>query len=1007
MLLRLRGYLGRSRWRPRERIHSLPFIPPWREWFRAALGEPTPAQSLRVAAHRRGRDDAAARADRLGQDARGVPLGDRPARASAGARPKQPSLRVLYVSPLKALAVDVERNLRAPLAGIVRGGGAARRPAAPARGRGAHRRHARGGARADAARAAGHPHHDAGVALPAAHLRAARDPRVGRHGHHRRDPPDGREQARRAPVPVARAARRRCGPTRRLQRIGLSATQRPLDEIARLLGGVAGRKAKGRAAPRARRRDRRCVGEEGALDHGRGAASPRPTALAAAARRRRRPTTQRGAIWPQVHARLVERIRAARSTMIFVNSRRLAERLATALNETAGEEIALAHHGSVAKETPSRDRGAAQGRRPARDRRHVVARARHRHGRGRSGHPDRGAAVGRVGHPAHRPREPPRRRRALGRARPEAQARSPGVRRGRRGHRERRRRGDVLRAQPARRARAADRRDRRGRHPGAPPRREQAEERKKEASTSESRGRDRGRSDLGPRASRRAVRGAPARAASTACSTCSPAATRATSSPTSGRASPGTAPRGVDHAARGREAPRDPERAAPSPIAASTACSSRTTPAIATSEVARRGSTQGASRRRRVGELDEEMVFELREGEVFLLGASSWRAEQITHDRVLVTPAAGVPGKMPFWHGDRAGRTRRVRHAHRRAHARDRRAGAARSARDARARSTTSTRAPPTISSPTCTSRRSAAGDVPSDSTIVVERVPDELGDLRVCVLSPFGSRVHAPWAMAALRRLRDGARGRHRGGVVRRRHRLPRAGRRGAAADRAALPVARRGRGRRHARARRARRSSPRAFARPRRARCSCRADRIGKRTPLWAQRKRAADLLAVASQYPVVPDRARDVPRVPARRVRSARRSSTCCERSRRARSGSPPSTLTTPSPFAASLLFSFVGNFIYDDDAPLAERRAQALTIDHAQLRELLGEAELRKLLDPDVVLEHEPTAAAARSPAASRRRAARPARSGSATWTTTRSRRTDVAASDGKPRSTLPR
>ena len=119
----------------------------------------------------------------------------------------------------------------------------------------------------------------------------------------------------------------------------------------------------------------------------------------------------RRSIWPRLHPRLVELVRAHRSTMIFVNSRRLAERLAAALNELAGEELALAHHGSVAREKRARDRGAPEARRSPRDRRDVVARARHRHGRGRSRRPDRGAAVDRVGPPAHRPREPPRRRR--------------------------------------------------------------------------------------------------------------------------------------------------------------------------------------------------------------------------------------------------------------------------------------------------------------------------------------------------------------------------------------------------------------------------------------------------------------------------------------------------------------------------------------------------------------------------------------------------------------------
>ena len=158
---------------------------------------------------------------------------------------------------------------------------------------------------------------------------------------------------------------------------------------------------------------------------------------------------------------------------------------------------------------------------------------------------------------------------------------------------------------------------------------------------------------------------------------------------------------------------------------------------------------------RRVGELDEEMVFELREGEVFLLGASSWRTDQITRDKVLVTPATGVPGKMPFWHGDRAGRTLAF----------GQRIGAL--------TRTLATLAPAKALNLLAETHHLDArssedlleyvkeqakitGAVPSDRSIVVERVPDELGDLRICVLTPFGNRIHAPWAMAVLRRLRE-----------------------------------------------------------------------------------------------------------------------------------------------------------------------------------------------------------------------------------------------------------
>jgi len=347
------------------------------------------------------------------------------------------------------------------------------------------------------------------------------------------------------------------------------------------------------------------------------------------------------------------------------------------------------------------------------------------------------------------------------------------------------------------------------------------------------------------------------------------------------------------------------------------------------------------------------MVFELREGEVFLLGASSWRAEQITRDRVLVTPATGVPGKMPFWHGERAGRTvafgQRIgrltrslaelppREATRllsRDHHLDER-----SAQDLLAY---------------VKDELAQSGVVPSDTTIVVERVPDELGDLRLCVLTPFGNRVHQPWAMAALQRLREARAGDIEAvstddGMI---FRVP--GGEAPPPMELLFPapdevedIVTRELGGSSLFAARFREAAARALLLPRNA--------VGKRTPLWAQRKRSADLLAVASQFPSFPivletyrECLRDAFDLPAlvdilRAVQSRSIRVTTID-------------ATAPSPMAASLLFSFVGNFLYDADAPAAERRAQGLTVDHAQLRELLGEGELRKLLDPDVVLEH---------------------------------------------------
>ena len=352
----------------------------------------------------------------------------------------------------------------------------------------------------------------------------------------------------------------------------------------------------------------------------------------------------------------------------------------------------------------------------------------------------------------------------------------------------------------------------------------------------------------------------------------------------------------------------------------------------------------------RVGELDEEMVFESRPGDVFVLGASSWRIDQITHDRVIVTPAPGEPGKMPFWHGDRPGRpiefgeaigelartcaalsdseaVRKLREAH----GLDPRAAANLVAY--------------------LREQEQATGQVPSDRTIVVERYMDEIGDWRVCILSPFGARVHAPWATAVSARLKESMAADVEAiwsddGMV---FRLPESDEPPEvslflpAADEVEDRVVR-ALGETSLFAARFRENAARALLLPRR--------HPGRRSPLWAQRKRAADLLAVASRYGSFPilletyrECLRDVFDLPGT-VEILRRVA-----SRRIRVVTVDSR--TPSPFAASLLFSYVANFIYDGDAPLAERRAQALSVDQAQLRELLGEAELRELLDPEAI------------------------------------------------------
>jgi ATP-dependent Lhr-like helicase len=352
----------------------------------------------------------------------------------------------------------------------------------------------------------------------------------------------------------------------------------------------------------------------------------------------------------------------------------------------------------------------------------------------------------------------------------------------------------------------------------------------------------------------------------------------------------------------------------------------------------------------RVGELDEEMVFESHPGEIFVLGASSWRIEEITHDRVLVSHAPGEPGRMPFWKGDRAGRPIDLGLA------------IGRLTHDL-LKLPTAAAVERLVSEHDLDSRAAtnllqylreqvtAVGAVPDDRTLVIERVRDELGDWRICVLSPRGGRVHAPWAMAASGKIRaatgidvetiwgdDGF-------VVR----YPDVDEPPDTTllvpdpdEIEALVV--RQLGGTALFAAKFRENASRSLLLPKR--------RPGMRAPLWQQRKRSADLLAVASRYgsfPVLLETYRECLRdffdIP------ALQSTLVDVRKKQIRVVTVDSD--KPSPFAASLLFSYVASFLYDGDAPLAERRAHALAVNQEQLRELLGDAELRDLLDAESI------------------------------------------------------
>jgi ATP-dependent Lhr-like helicase len=353
---------------------------------------------------------------------------------------------------------------------------------------------------------------------------------------------------------------------------------------------------------------------------------------------------------------------------------------------------------------------------------------------------------------------------------------------------------------------------------------------------------------------------------------------------------------------------------------------------------------------RRVGELDEEMVYEARPGQTFLLGSSTWRIEEITRDRVIVTPAPGAPGAVPFWKGDGIGRPAELGRAigafAREAVSRDPAELAAEYDLDERA-------ADNLVSY--LREQQQATRVVPSDETIVVERFRDEIGDWRLCILSPYGGRVHAAWGLALAAKIRDerdleaDAIWSDDGIVIH----LPDADEPPPAdlvlidpdqledlvvgeLSGSALFGAR------------FRENASRSLLIPR--------AYPGKRTPLWQQRLKSQSLLEVARDFPRFPvvletyrECLRDVLDLPAL---------TDLLEKLQARSLSLVEVETpTASPFASSLLFDYVATYMYEGDTPNAERRAAALALDRDLLRELLGQEELRELIDPEALEEVE--------------------------------------------------
>ena len=894
------------------------FSPAVRDWFSATFAEPTAAQAEGWAAIAAGRHTLIHAPTGSGKTlAAFLWCLDRLVRDPSPPRTRQAPgrVRVLYVSPLKALSYDVERNLRAPLAGIALA--AARRDdPAPSISVGLRTGDTSPEERRELARRPP----DILITTPESlYLLLTSQARESLRGveHVIVDEVHaiaGTKRGAHLALSLERLERLRADDLPPLQRIGLSATQRPLDTIGRFLGGAgpgrevaivdAGTRKPLELSVVVPVEDMSRLGEPLPLEEQPGG----PAAGAEA----------RVSIWPAIHPRILELIRAHRSTIVFCNSRRLAERLAQRLNELAGEELVRAHHGSIAREQRLAIEDALKdGRLPA-----IVA----------TSSLELGIDMGAVDLviQVESPTSVARGLQRIGRAGHQVDAASRGVIFPKY-------RGDLLEA-----AVVAERM-----HAGAI-----------ETTTIP-------RNPLDVLAQQLVAMTVMDR---WTVDDLYATATRAMPYETLGREPfegvlamlAGAYPSDEFAELKARivwdrvtgivEGRRDAR------VVAIT--SGGTIPDRGLYGVFLVG--EPGSPGRRVGELDEEMVYESRVGEVITLGASAWRIEEISHDRVVVSPAPGEPGKLPFWHGDAVGRPIELGRA----------LGAfvgeleTDLGRGPRGRTAALARLgerhdlDPLAADNLLAyleDERDVAGALPTDRRVVVERFRDELGDWRLCLLTPFGGRVHAPWSLALEARLAD-----RLGGDVQTiwsddgiAIRLPDGELDGIdellfpdpdeieelvvgkVADSALFAA-------------RFRENAARALLLPRR--------RPGTRTPLWQQRQRAADLLAVASRYgsfPILVETYReclsDVFDLPALREVLA-------GIARREIAVHRVETVHA-SPFASSLLFDYVAAYMYEGDAPLAERRAQALTLDRDLLRELLGQEELRELLDPAALADLE--------------------------------------------------
>jgi ATP-dependent Lhr-like helicase len=873
------------------------FAAPVGEWFRAALGVPTPVQAQGWAALADGRSALLLAPTGSGKTlAAFLAALDRAMFAPTA----QPGVRLLYVSPLKALGVDVERNLRAPIAGIR---AAAERSATPVHVPSVAQRSGDTPAR-DRARFRKEPS-DILITTPES-LYLLLTSRAAEHLHtvetvivDEIHALLGTKRGAHLAVSLERLERLRVG-LPPLQRIGLSATVRPVEEAATFLAGGQ-------------------VGADGTL-------SPRPLTVVDTSGPPRlslrvavpvedmvqnaKDSPDRS-IWPALHGPLVELIRAHRSTLLFVNSRRLAERLSASLNEVAGEPLVFAHHGSVAKDRRMEIEDALKlGRLRA-----LVA----------TSSLELGIDMGAIDLVVQIEAPP---------------SVSAGLQRvGRAGHTVGgisqgiifpKFRGDLLAAA------ATAQRMREGAVESIAFPRNPLDVLAQQIVASVSDGEIAEDELFAMMRSAAPFRGLPRSAFDSVLDLLS----GRYPSDEFAELKPRLVWDRISHRLSARQG-------------------ARSVAVINGGTIPDRGlfgvflATAPGAKSVRVGELDEEMVFESRTGDVFLLGASSWRIEDITLDRVLVTPAPGEPGKMPFWKGDRPGRPLELGRAIGRS-SRELLALPDGAARERLIAQGLDERAAHNLLE-YLGEQRAATGEVPSDQQIVVEQFRDEVGDYRVCLLSPFGARVHAPWGLAAMELQRQALGVETEAvwsddGIV---FRFPESS---PIEDLELLippldvldELLNKSLSQSSLFAARFRENAARALLLPRR--------RPGQRAPLWAQRRRSADLLRAAAKYPEFPilletfrECLRDVFDVPGLKQ--------LLEQIQRREIRLSRLETRSASPFAASLMFSYVGNFMYEGDAPLAERRAQALTIDPAQLRALLGEAELRSLLDPDAIAEVE--------------------------------------------------